>query len=1016
MSGSREIRTEHDGDRNRRVGPTRPGVLFLYVGVVASMWGSSSAAASRAELVSVSSVPDGNHVVFVVVLARPDDMVGMSIERPVWSRSQQPWPSLPELYASPVWKAPCYLEWSLPTTESPPAWERNALPQLDRLTYVGRCAHDIESLSLTFRYHTTAGEIRDTELSLDLCSAQPLLGRPAPRKRWAAAQAAWLELLATQTSDVGGFFAFAAQRTREQYELPPPAETRPRWRWRLPPEDRMYDIMTGALAVQESLQLDRMTETDRESGLRDVPIAEIPAVHVASHPFDTMRGDETPQHSALAELVPEDFYYVRFADIGKMYKLLDFADQWGASLLRLATPAGTDYGIRRRVHRQLCLPETALTRLLGPAMISEVAVIGSDPYLREGSDVTVLFRVKGRRAFEMAVDSCFARTRQEISDAALQTVTHRGVPIERLVSPRREVSCHRCWLDDVCVYGNSLEALKRVLDVRAGERPSLAAAPGFRYMRACVFSLDPMAEDGFLYLSDPFIRRLVGPELRIKEKRRLEAVTSLKMIANAALLHGYRFGPRRPTLDELWERGCLKPSDLLDPEGGTFTWDAQAGRAHSSTYNHLGFLTPLIELDADRATQREFRAYERFRDRYQQYWRRYFDPIGVRFRVGRTIRVETCILPLIDLSEYDRFQDIAGGEPIEVRLDRFTPDTLLRIVMHLNDGVAKQQALEMLRFASGGTNVSTDWVGNRLTFWIEDTAAFKTLLEREYQHRDDPERRSVEPVDIFNASFVLGVHVRNKLSLAAFLVSLRAFIETMAPDTVVFNNLEPYRNVSIVQIAPDPASDLAGLSRTSDDGDADSASPTSAPVVSERGPALYYATIQDGFYVSTQASALRKLIDRLAEPPTASTEPETIRCNLAVYAAPGAAELARPTVRYFIEQRARETTLRNMTQVWMLGRCGVLEDLPIDDAAGRYLGYRLVCPNGGDYHFDPQTVEVVSSIYGPLSDPVRLHEPPESSPLNRLLGRLETVVAHLQFTDEGVLTTVEIRRRKHASD
>ena len=75
-----------------------------------------------------------------------------------------------------------------------------------------------------------------------------------------------------------------------------------------------------------------------------------------------------------------------------------------------------------------------------------------------------------------------------------------------------------------------------------------------------------------------------------------------------------------------------------------------------------------------------------------------------------------------------------------------------------------------------------------------------------------------------------------------------------------------------------------------------------------------------------------------------------------------------------------------------------------------------MCPNGGGYGFDPQTADAISSIYGPLSEPVRLDEPPDTSPLNRLLDSVETVVAYLQFTDEGVLTTAEIRRREYTND
>jgi hypothetical protein len=187
--------------------------------------------------------------------------------------------------------------------------------------------------------------------------------------------------------------------------------------------------------------------------------------------------------------------------------------------------------------------------------------------------------------------------------------------------------------------------------------------------------------------------------------------------------------------------------------------------------------------------------------------------------------------------------------------------------------------------------------------------------------------------------------------------------------------------------------------------------PSSAPAVSERGPALYYATIQDGFYLSTQASTLRGLIDRLREKPTATRPADVVPANLLLYAAPGAAELIRPTVSYLLEQQAREVSLRNMVQVWLLGRCNVLARLPLDEAARNYLGYQLVPPDGGTYRYDPQRGEAISSVHGPLSSPLRLDRPPADSPLNQLLSTVETIVASLRFTEDGLSTGVEIRRR-----
>lgn len=184
------------------------------------------------------------------------------------------------------------------------------------------------------------------------------------------------------------------------------------------------------------------------------------------------------------------------------------------------------------------------------------------------------------------------------------------------------------------------------------------------------------------------------------------------------------------------------------------------------------------------------------------------------------------------------------------------------------------------------------------------------------------------------------------------------------------------------------------------------------PAVSEDGPALYYATIQDGFYVSTQASALRGLTDRLAEVSQGvpAVDPP-IQANMMAYAAPRAAEKIRPTASVFLEHQGRQVCWRNLVQVWLLGRCGLLEDASVASVAPRFLGYGVVCPDGGRYRFDAVAGEAVCSVHGRHVDPMRLDAPPPDSPIGRLLDEVERVTAQLRFTPEGLATQVSIQRR-----
>src|SRR5206468_6390279 len=106
---------------------------------------------------------------------------------------------------------------------------------------------------------------------------------------------------------------------------------------------------------------------------------------------------------------------------------------------------------------------------------------------------------------------------------------YHGVAVETFVTPLREVSLYRAALGDFVIYANSPNGLRCVLDAQHGRLPALADALDFQYMRT-VFRLEDKQEDGFAFLSDAFIRQLVGPAGKIKEKRRLEALTSLSMV------------------------------------------------------------------------------------------------------------------------------------------------------------------------------------------------------------------------------------------------------------------------------------------------------------------------------------------------------------------------------------------------------------------------------------------------------------------------------------------------------
>lgn len=953
-------------------------------------------AAGAVEVVAVRKVVEGGALVFEVDFRAPADMQPAPAARPTWTSP----PGLPrqaELFSDPPHRYPAHL-----------------VSAGERLTFIAR-GDDATALDFTLRYPTMGGGWKSEPLRIDFARAQPLTVRGTAREAWLRAQADSFAAQAGTTRDPTGFYTYAAIATRRQIGQREPNDLQRGLR-----EQRefgrpdQYELVSGWAALQETTQLERMSGGGLERGPRAIPLAQVRPIEVRSHPFDEMRAGRAPRHSALAGLTPEDFWYARFGSLDAALELLALGREWGGPLLTMFDPASDGTRVVERTLRQLGLDAEALAQLAAEKQVIELAVIGSDPYLAEGSDVTVLFRARDPASFQAVADLALDRLAAATTGFARSYSRVAGLQVELATAPDRIVCQQRVQLDDVWVYSNSRTALQRVIEAQRGERGRLSQAADYRYMRAVVFPLSGASgeaqnaahaaesvprdagEDGFIYLSDPFLRRVVGPELRIKQRRRLQAVTSLNVLTNAALLYGYRLGPSEPEFDDLVKTGALDPNDLYDPAGGMLTWDTR-GVARSSQYGRLSFLTPLIELECGQVSKREKEEYDAFRERYSLYWRDYFDPVGMRITLGRTVRVETCILPLIESSAYNQLRALAGGEPIDVDLARFSPATIARGVWKLEDN-ARMQAIAAIEETI--PEARAGWIGRWVTVWVEED---EQLLEmtRKY-HRGEADMMSL--FWILNATLGAGVHVADDSGLRPWLAAARAH-----PLVLSFigqpEELAPQQGVSITAFKQKPV-----------------------PAHPEREPSIFTATVGHAHYIMTREAALRRLIDHLtgAQPaagavgsdaarPGSGVSPargqDVIAGNVVFYLSPSANGRPRPTMAYVAARQAQRAAQDTMARAWLLGRCGMLSGRTLSAAGDDLFGYGPVDPLGGALEYDARQVTVRSATFGGLHELRELDAPPADSGLGRLLSSIEAMVAALRFTDEGVMTTVEIRRR-----
>ncbi|HWW74818.1 MAG TPA: hypothetical protein VNZ44_05435, partial [Pyrinomonadaceae bacterium] len=405
-----------------------------------------------------------------------------------------------------------------------------------------------------------------------------------------------------------------------------------------------------------------------------VQVSALTGPTIKSHPWEKMLAGRKPALSALARAVPEDFYFAEFRALTKLLDAFEAGDLWGSHLYHQAFRDTATLDVGERIKRQLAVETDPRTRPFYDLVVEEVAVAGSDPFVREGSDVTLLFRVKQPLFFRERMDGFIDAAAKARPDARRETGQYLGVEYVQLQTPERDVSVVSAYPEEgLHVRSNSLAAFRRIIEAIKGKDSQgravrrLGDTAEFAYIRTLMPRGDAR-EDGFVYLSDPFVRRLMGPVVKLTERRRLLCYNHLRMIGHAALLFRTERGRAPENLEELRAAGAAPglfgEGALSCPDGGRYALSADATAGTCSHHGHALRLTPNIEAPVTEVSGEEADEYRDFVAEYNQYWRTFFDPIAFRLKVApEELRIETVVLPLIDNTVYTGLASALGGTP-----------------------------------------------------------------------------------------------------------------------------------------------------------------------------------------------------------------------------------------------------------------------------------------------------------------------------------------------------------------
>ncbi len=844
-----------------------------------------------------------------------------------------------------------------------------------------------------------------------------------------------------------------------------------------------YSLLSGGLAIRESLQLNTINPSIQGGGKIDIRTLIPP--QVKSHPFSDMLKGREYRVFPLDRCIPADFYSVHFSDTTKALQFFDYVTEVGGSLHSRYTMSPVDFNVKEKIMTQLALKENKDARAFYSSVIDEMAITGSDPFVIEGADVTLVMKIKSPIVFNTTI-AMYRSEFKKTFDAEVRKVNVSGIEGEYMTADYRRINSVIVRLpDDIVVISNSIRAVETVVATFQKKHQSLAESPDYMYMRS-IYTSDRGTEDGFIYLSDSFIRHLVSPELRIKEARRMAAAAVLAKFERY-IIYSYQLNGRLPVnSDEVLAAMELRPltddslkllsaikahrhhEDAVEFEGEyTANWDVfvkalrsldqgNAGgsskkrskvpaneeaanryvrdlknfykgvtgitpakpsdvisllrlysdrnmnialmfkksgvvtggfSAYDEVYGRMGLMVPNIELEAGKVSESEAENYRRFADEYTDYWKNFFDPVGVRFRfTDNGITVDTCILPLIENSIYNSLKALFGGSPVTLHPDYTVKGDILSASFKFNiENFFKENGI-FGEYMSGsdGLKAAGSIFGDELQIHMGDVSPMIDIEGSEFTRE------------------VLRGGWSNREMLAGFLIwsffhPMRVAVPVKKPaeamnfiDSVSGTGHSRYgQNINVTKYAIDYNRTRIDVMKVNYFGIATS---------------RFFYCIKDGMlHFATTEKYIKDVID------SGKFSGAGVDRNIAAVFRPADMVLEKNSYTSGIIESALEAGKKNNGTIKLLDTLfpdAKSEELP--KLAYRNFGFMPVCPFGGTYSVNDKG-EVINSVYGSSYSPVIKGvggSTGTSAALKRFFSTKE-VRLEFEFTPEGIKTTVK---------
>ena len=466
-------------------------------------------------------------------------------------------------------------------------------------------------------------------------------------------------------------------------------------------------VLGGRAAVRETLQMQALNESSSMPAGVTVPINTIKGVTVKAHPYQEMLKGKKGGSLAIATVVPRDHFFAYVAKPDALLSFLNEGSDFISQLGGLVTSRHIEYHLKKRYLMRFGLNEQWLSTLLKSGAVKEMALISPDMFFIDGTDITAVLRVGNRQEINKLLKMA------DVLELSEKKITEKKTTDGDSVF----------WImrDDFIIVSMNKSELEKVISLHdAKGKGSLGKSAEFCYM---LTQLAPVKETrAYVFFSDPFIRRLVGPEVKIAQLRRMTARAEMEFITSHALLAKLDGMSKISTLEDLVQKGYI--SDRFLKKDYSINSDLVV---RSAKYGTLVGMNTVLNTPVAHVTKSEAEAYKSYVNNYSKFWRQFFDPIAIRFddTDDSGLEVTTFILPLIDSSIYRSMKQFVASreDGTNLHVPQFSPDPVVTLSLNLTDqawtNITKSLLKMFMQFAPASSAMIDDF-GPGIHFAVHD--------------------------------------------------------------------------------------------------------------------------------------------------------------------------------------------------------------------------------------------------------------------------------------------------------